>query len=214
MQVSDIIKVVSADTFERPIYAGNAIQTVRAKDAKKVITVRTTAFAAAPEGGSAAVESIPAPAAVGISTFEKAELSKSDRPELTSAKIIISGGRGMGNGENFTKYIEPIADKLGAAMGASRAPRSTRAMRRTTCRSAKPARSSPPSSIHRRRHFRRDPASRRHEGLEDHRRDQQGRRSADLPGRRLRPRRRSLQGDARASTNCQAASQKPSPPQG
>ncbi|MBS0250489.1 MAG: FAD-binding protein [Proteobacteria bacterium] len=121
MQISDITKVVSPDTFERPIYAGNAIQTVQSAEAVKVVTVRTAAFAAAPEGGSAAVETISAPATVGISTFEKAELSKSDRPELTSAKIIISGGRGMGNGENFTKYIEPIADKLGAAMGASRA---------------------------------------------------------------------------------------------
>jgi electron transfer flavoprotein alpha subunit len=121
MQISDITKVVSPDTFERPIYAGNAIQTVQSPEAVKVITIRTAAFAAAPDGGSAAVETISAPAAVGISTFEKAELSKSDRPELTSAKIIISGGRGMANGENFTKYIEPIADKLGAAMGASRA---------------------------------------------------------------------------------------------
>ncbi|MBS0235013.1 MAG: FAD-binding protein [Proteobacteria bacterium] len=121
MQVSDIVKVVSPDTFERPIYAGNAIQTVQSSEATKIITVRTAAFAAAPEGGSATIEAISVPAAVGISTFEKAELSKSDRPELTSAKIIISGGRGMGNGENFTKYIEPIADKLGAAMGASRA---------------------------------------------------------------------------------------------
>ncbi|MET0639293.1 MAG: FAD-binding protein [Hyphomicrobium sp.] len=121
MQVSDIIKVVSPDTFERPIYAGNAVQTVQSSEAVKVITVRTAAFAAAPDGGSATVESISAPGAVGVSTFEKAELSKSDRPELTSAKIIISGGRGMANGENFTKYIEPIADKLGAAMGASRA---------------------------------------------------------------------------------------------
>jgi electron transfer flavoprotein alpha subunit len=121
MQISDIIKVVSPDTFERPIYAGNAIQTVQSAEAVKVVTVRTAAFAAAPEGGSAAVEKISAPAMVGASTFEKAELSKSDRPELTSAKIIISGGRGMGNGENFAKYIEPIADKLGAAMGASRA---------------------------------------------------------------------------------------------
>ncbi|MFT3732999.1 MAG: FAD-binding protein [Hyphomicrobium sp.] len=121
MQISDITKVISPDTFERPIYAGNAIQTVQSPEATKVITARTAAFAAAPEGGSAAVETISAPAAVGISTFEKAELSKSDRPELTSAKIIISGGRGMGNGENFTKYIEPVADKLGAAMGASRA---------------------------------------------------------------------------------------------
>ncbi|MEZ5898582.1 MAG: FAD-binding protein [Hyphomicrobiaceae bacterium] len=121
MQISDITKVVSPDTFERPIYAGNAIQTVQSGEAKKVITVRTSAFKDAAEGGSAAVESVSAPAASGLSSFENAELSKSDRPELTSAKIIISGGRGMGNGENFTKYIEPIADKLGAAMGASRA---------------------------------------------------------------------------------------------
>ncbi|RUO99986.1 FAD-binding protein [Hyphomicrobium sp.] len=121
MQISDITKVVSPDTFERPIYAGNAIQTVQSPEATKVITVRTAAFASAPEGGSASIEKIAAPGAIGVSTFEKAELSKSDRPELTSAKIIISGGRGMGNGENFTKYIEPIADKLGAAMGASRA---------------------------------------------------------------------------------------------
>ena len=121
MQISDITKVVSPDTFERPIYAGNAIQTVQSPESTKVITVRTAAFASAPEGGSASIEKIAAPGAIGVSTFEKAELSKSDRPELTSAKIIISGGRGMGNGENFTKYIEPIADKLGAAMGASRA---------------------------------------------------------------------------------------------
>jgi electron transfer flavoprotein alpha subunit len=121
MQISDIVKVVSPDTFERPIYAGNAIQTVQSPEATKVITVRIAAFPATPEGGSASIEKIDVPAAVGISTFEKAELTKSDRPELTSAKIIISGGRGMGNGENFTKYIEPIAEKLGAAMGASRA---------------------------------------------------------------------------------------------
>jgi electron transfer flavoprotein alpha subunit len=121
MQISDITKVVSPDTFERPIYAGNAVQTVQSPEAIKVITVRTAAFPAAAEGGSAAIEKISAPAAVGVSMFEKAELSNSDRPELTSAKIIISGGRGMGNGENFAKYIEPIADKLGAAMGASRA---------------------------------------------------------------------------------------------
>ena len=121
MQVSDITKVVSADTFERPIYAGNAVQTVQSAEAKKVITVRTSAFAAAGEGGSASVEEITAPAAVGLSTFVGAELTKSDRPELTAAKIVISGGRGMGNGENFKKYIEPLAERLGAAMGASRA---------------------------------------------------------------------------------------------
>ncbi len=121
MQISDIIKVVSPDTFERPIYAGNAIQTVQSSEGKKVITVRTAAFPVAGEGGSAAIENVSAPAAVGASQFESAELTKSDRPELTSARIIISGGRGLGNGENFTKYIEPVADRLGAAMGASRA---------------------------------------------------------------------------------------------
>ena len=121
MQVSDIIKVVSPDTFERPIYAGNAIQTVKSKDAKKVITVRTSTFQAAGEGGSAPVETIAAAADPGISSFVGEELSKTDRPELTSAKIIISGGRAMQSRENFTKYIEPVADRLGAAVGASRA---------------------------------------------------------------------------------------------
>jgi len=121
MQISDITAVKSEDTFERPIYAGNAIQTVQSQDAKKVITVRTAAFAATEEGGSASVEAIEAPAPVGLTTFEKAELADSDRPELASAKIIISGGRGMQSGENFEKYIEPVADKLGAAIGASRA---------------------------------------------------------------------------------------------
>jgi electron transfer flavoprotein alpha subunit len=120
-QVSDIIKVVSADTFDRPIYAGNAIQTVRAKDAKKVITVRTTAFAAAPEGGSAAVESIGAGANPGVSSFKSEELAKSERPELTSARIIISGGRALGSAENFQKVLDPVANRLNAAIGASRA---------------------------------------------------------------------------------------------
>jgi electron transfer flavoprotein alpha subunit len=121
MQVSDIVKVVSADTFERPIYAGNAIQTVQSPEAKKVVTVRISAFPSVTEDGSAAVESISPPAAVGLSTFEKAELTKSDRPELASAKIIISGGRGLQSGENFKKYLEPVADAMGAAVGASRA---------------------------------------------------------------------------------------------
>ena len=121
MQLSDITKVISADTFERPIYAGNAIQTVTSSDAKKVITVRTAAFQATGAGGSAAVETAAAAADPAISSFVGEELSKSDRPELTSAKIIISGGRAMQSRENFTKYIEPVADKLGAAMGASRA---------------------------------------------------------------------------------------------
>jgi electron transfer flavoprotein alpha subunit len=121
MQISDVTKVISADTFERPIYAGNAIQTVQSTDPKKVITVRTASFQAAGMGGSAPIEAVPASTNAGISKFEKAELSKSDRPELTSARIVISGGRGMQSGENFTKYIEPVADRLGAAMGASRA---------------------------------------------------------------------------------------------
>jgi electron transfer flavoprotein alpha subunit len=121
MQISDITKVVAPDTFERLIYAGNAVQTVRSKDKKKVITVRTTAFQAAGAGGSAPVEAVAAAADPNISTFVGEELSKSERPELTSAKIIISGGRAMQSRENFTKYIEPVADKLGAAMGASRA---------------------------------------------------------------------------------------------
>jgi electron transfer flavoprotein alpha subunit len=121
MQISDVTKVLAADTFERLIYAGNAVQTVRSKDAKKVITARTTAFQAAAEGGSAPVEAVAAAADPGLSSFVGEELSKSERPELTSAKIIISGGRAMQSRENFTKYIEPVADKLGAAMGASRA---------------------------------------------------------------------------------------------
>ena len=121
MQISDITKVVAPDTFERPIYAGNAIQTVKSKDAKKVITVRTSTFQATGEGGSAPVENATAAADPGISSFVGEELSKSERPELTSAKIIISGGRAMQSRENFTKYIEPVADKLGAAVGASRA---------------------------------------------------------------------------------------------
>lgn len=121
MQVSDVIKVVSADTFERPIYAGNALQTVQATDAKKVITVRTASFQATGASGSASVESVAAAADPALSTHKGESLSKSDRPELTSAKIIISGGRAMQNAENFKTYIEPIADKLGAAMGASRA---------------------------------------------------------------------------------------------
>ncbi|OWW19130.1 electron transfer flavoprotein subunit alpha/FixB family protein [Noviherbaspirillum denitrificans] len=119
-QISEITKVVSADTFERPIYAGNAIATVQSSDSVKVITVRTTGFDAAATGGNAAVETISAVADAGKSAFVSRELAKSDRPELTAAKVIVSGGRGMGSGENF-KILEPLADKLGAAMGASRA---------------------------------------------------------------------------------------------
>lgn len=121
-QISDILSIESADTFTRPIYAGNAIATVQTTDAKKVITVRGTAFPkAAATGGSATVEKIDSTGDAGISTFEGAELTKSDRPELTSAKTIVSGGRALGSSEKFTEVIEPLADKLGAAVGASRA---------------------------------------------------------------------------------------------
>ncbi|WP_114227338.1 MULTISPECIES: electron transfer flavoprotein subunit alpha/FixB family protein [Sphingomonas] len=121
-QVSDIIAVEGPDTFQRPIYAGNAIATVRSKDAKKVITVRGTAFAKAERGsGAGSVEDVPAGAANEKSRFVSMEESVSERPELTSAKIIVSGGRALGSGEAFHQYIDPLADKLGAAVGASRA---------------------------------------------------------------------------------------------
>jgi electron transfer flavoprotein alpha subunit len=119
-QISEILKVLSPDTFERPIYAGNAIETLQAPGGKKIITVRTTAFAAAAEGGSATVEKIAAAADPGLSTFAGEALSKSERPDLTSAKVVISGGRGLGSAENF-KLLDSIADKLHAAVGASRA---------------------------------------------------------------------------------------------
>ncbi|WP_296655622.1 electron transfer flavoprotein subunit alpha/FixB family protein [Paraburkholderia sp.] len=121
-QISDITAVDSPDTFERPIYAGNAIATVQSADPIKVITVRMTAFdAVAAEGGSAAVEKLEAAADSGLSQFVSREVTKLDRPELTSAAIIVSGGRGLGSGENYTKILEPLADKLNAALGASRA---------------------------------------------------------------------------------------------
>ena len=121
-QLSDVTLVVSADTFERPIYAGNAIATVQSKDAVKVLTVRTTGFdAAAATGGSASVESAAATADSGKSAFKGSEIAKSDRPELTAAKIIVSGGRALGSAEKFAEIMTPLADKLGAAMGASRA---------------------------------------------------------------------------------------------
>ncbi len=121
MQISDIVVVKAADTFERPIYAGNALQTVKSSEAKKVITVRTAGFAAVGEGGSASVESVASAGDPGLSKFVSAALSSSDRPELTSARIIISGGRALGSAEKFNEVILPVADKLGAAVGASRA---------------------------------------------------------------------------------------------
>ena len=120
--LTDVTAVIDAETFERPIYAGNAIATVKDTESKKVITVRTTAFdAAATEGGAASIEQVSAGEDTGKSKFVGEELAKSDRPELTAAEIVVSGGRALASGENFTKYIEPLADKLGAAMGASRA---------------------------------------------------------------------------------------------
>jgi electron transfer flavoprotein alpha subunit len=121
-QISDIVAVEAPDTFVRPIYAGNALATVKSKDPIKVITVRTTAFdAVSSSNNSCEIEAIAAPADSGLSSFLSREVSKSERPELTSAKIIVSGGRGMASGDNFTKVLEPLADSLGAAMGASRA---------------------------------------------------------------------------------------------
>jgi electron transfer flavoprotein alpha subunit len=121
MQISDIVRVVAPDIFERPIYAGNAIETVQSTDHKKVITVRTAAFPASGGGGSAPIERIAAAAAPEVSRFKDETIAKSERPELAAAKIIISGGRGMRNAENFRALIEPIAGRLGAAVGASRA---------------------------------------------------------------------------------------------
>ena len=119
--ISEIIEVVDANTFVRPIYAGNALETIQSSDAKKVITVRPTAFKAAGEGGSAGVETVAAGGNVGTTRFVSEEMVKSDRPELTAAKIVVSGGRAMGSAEEFQKVIEPLADRLGAAVGASRA---------------------------------------------------------------------------------------------
>jgi len=120
-QISDIVEVKSPSSFVRPIYAGNALETVETSDKIIVATVRTTAFDAAGEGGSAAIEAVEAPAPLGLSSFEGSDISVSERPELTAARIVISGGRGMQSGDNFKTLLEPLADRLGAAVGASRA---------------------------------------------------------------------------------------------
>jgi electron transfer flavoprotein alpha subunit len=120
-QISDILEVKAPDTFVRPVYAGNALETVQTSDKKIVATVRTTAFASVGEGGAATIEMITAPAPLGLSSFEGSEISASERPELTAARIVVSGGRGMQSGDNFKSLIEPLADRLGAAVGASRA---------------------------------------------------------------------------------------------
>lgn len=121
MQVSDITKIIEPDTFERPIYAGNAIQTVRTKDAKRVLTFRSSVFASASMTNEASIEAIAGPETHLVTQFKHEELSKSERPELSAAKIVISGGRALGSADNFKKYLEPLADRLGAAIGASRA---------------------------------------------------------------------------------------------
>ena len=196
MQISDISAVVSADTFVRPIYAGNALATVQSKDKIKVITVRGTAFAPAEaSGGSAPVETVAGPGAAGISEFVRAELSKSERPELTSARVIISGGRGMQSGDNFP-LLEKVADKLGAAVGASRAavdagfvPNDYQVGQ--TGKIVAPELYIAVGISGAIQHL---------AGMKDfegHRRDQQGRRGADLPDRRLRSGRRSVQDPAR-----------------
>ena len=193
MQISDILSVEGEDTFTRPIYAGNAIATVKSSDAKKVITVRGTAFEkAAREGGSGSVEQVDAGSDAGASSFVGAEASESERPELTSAKIIVSGGRAFGSSEQFHALLDPLADKLGAGVGASRAAVDA-GYAPNDYQVGQTGKIVAPGSLYRDRHFRRDPAPRGHEGFEGHRRDQQGRGSADLPGRGHRPGRRPVQ---------------------
>jgi Electron transfer flavoprotein domain len=193
MQVSEIIKVISPDTFERPIYAGNAIQTVKSKDAKKVITVRTSTFAAAGDGGSATVENAAPAADPGLSSFVGEEVAKSDRPELTSAKIIVSGGRAMREFRQIYRAARRQARR-----------RRRRLARRGRCRicaerlAGRPDRQSGGAgTLYRHRHFRRHSASCRYEGFQGDRRHQQGRGCADFPGRRLRSGRGSLPGGSR-----------------
>ena len=197
MQISDIIKVVAPDTFDRLIYAGSAVQTVRSRDAKKVITVRTSTFQATAEGGAtASIEPVAPAADPDLSSFVGEELSKSERPELTSARIIISGGRALQSRENFAKYIEPHRGRAWR-----RGRRLARGGRRRLCAQRLAGRSNRQGgrarALRSGRHFWRDPASCRHEGLQSHRRYQQGRGSAHFPSGRLRPCCRSLQGAAR-----------------
>ena len=189
MQVSDIIEVVSPDTFERPIYAGNAIQTVQSTDAKKVITVRTAAFQAAGEGGSAAVETVGAAADPGLSSFGRGARPSPTGRSSTSARIIISGGRALQLAREFPE-LHPAGRRQARRRG-RRLPRRGRCRlcaERLAGRPDRQGRGARP--LHRGRHLRRHPASRRHEGLQGDRRHQQGRGGADLPGRRLRPGRR------------------------
>ena len=194
---SDITGVNADGTFERPMYAGNVIATVAIERPQKVVTVRATAFDAAAKSGKGEVEKVAAKIDRGAlkMKFVSFNETKSDRPVLTEARIVVSGGRGLKNGENFTTVLEPLVDALGAAMGASRAAVDAGFVPERPA--GRPDRQGGRAgALHRRRHLRRHPAPRRHEGLEGHRRHQQGRGGADLPGRRLRPGRRSLQGRA------------------
>ena len=185
--ISDIAGVVDADTFIRPIYAGNALATVKSSDTKKVITVRAAELRSGARRRRHARRSSRrrAPNRPNMSRFVSAELSKSERPELTAARVVISGGRGMQSGDNF-KLIEPIADKLGAAVGASRAAVDAGFVP-NDYQVGQTGKDRRPGPLHRGRHLRRHPASGRHEGQQGDRGDQQGRGSAHLPGRRLRP---------------------------
>ena len=171
MQVSEIIEVISPDTFKRPIYAGNAMQTVQSTDAKKVITVRTATFRQ-PGRRFGAGGNMSAAANPGLSKFVEATFG-ADRPELTSAKIIISGGRALGSSEKFKEVILPVADKLGAAVGASRAAVDA-GYAPNDWQVGQTGKVVAPRALHRSRHFRRHPASGRHEGFQGHRCHQQG----------------------------------------
>ena len=184
--ISDIAEVIDADTFIRPIYAGNGMATVKSSDAKKVITVRAASFdPVAAEGGNAPIEAVNLPDLPSVSRFVSAELSKSERPELTAARVVISGGRGMQAGDNF-KLLEPIADKSWCRGGCvtRRGGCRFRAQRLSGRADRKDRR---PGPLHCCRDIRCHPASGRHEGQQGDRGDQQGRGSAHLPGRRLRP---------------------------
>ncbi len=196
MVISEVTGVLGPDTFERPIYAGNAIQTVRSTDAKKVLTVRGAAFAATGEQAPAPIEMAGAAADPGLSTWVEDKVAESDRPELNSARIVVSGGRALGSEENF-RIIESLADKLGAAVGASRAAVEL-GVRPERLAGRADRQGGSAGTLHSHRHFGSDPAPRWHEGLQGHCRDQQGRGGANLSGRRLRPCRRLVPDRARA----------------
>ena len=185
-QISDVIKVLDADTFDRPIYAGNAIATVQSQDRIKVLTVRTTAFdAAEASGGSAAVENVAPVVDIGLSTFQGSEIAKSDRPELTAAKIIVSGGRAMGSSDQFNEVLIPLADKLGAALGASRAAVDA-GYAPNDWQVGQTGKIVAPTLYIACGISGADPAPGRHEGFQGDRGHQQGPGGADLRDRRLR----------------------------